>query len=56
MKDIYDILEWNPEWDKLKKAWIPRPPKGHADERALADRYSLRNSDDGVEWLLLTRI
>lgn len=33
--------QWNPEWDKPKKSWIPRPPKGHADERALADRIAL---------------
>ncbi|KAK8790568.1 hypothetical protein JH06_4038 [Blastocystis sp. subtype 4] len=33
--------QWNPEWDKPKKSWIPRPPKGHADERALADRVAL---------------
>ena len=32
-------VEWDPEWDKPKKSWIPRPPKGHAYDRALPDRY-----------------
>lgn len=49
-------IEWNPEWDKPKKSWIPRPPKGHADERALADRFYLMKGDHGVELLLLIRI
>lgn len=33
-----DNIEWNPEWDRPQKAWIPRPPKGHADERKQAER------------------
>ena len=32
-------VEWDPEWDKPKKSWIPRPPKGHAYDRALPERY-----------------
>ncbi|KAK8800800.1 hypothetical protein WA538_004140 [Blastocystis sp. DL] len=33
--------KWDPEWDKPKKSWIPRPPKGHAYDRALPDRIAL---------------
>ena len=27
------FIEWNPDWDKPAKSWIPHTPKGHAFER-----------------------
>ena len=37
---IFDLfVEWNPEWDKPAKSWIPRPPKGHTFERAKEERF-----------------
>ena len=30
--------EWSPEWEKQKKLWVMRPPKGHKHERGKQDR------------------
>lgn len=32
-------LEWNPEWDKPQKSWIPRTPNGHIYDRKKEERY-----------------
>lgn len=32
-------VEWNPEWDKPAKSWIPKMPKGHAFDNKKDERY-----------------